>query len=234
MNVQTRPAVRTLSRSRAKAFYDSFGAKQDSQSFYERTALDTLIASSDFPHARSVFEFGCGTAKFAVRLLERHLTAEAEYQGVDISSTMVALAQKRLAPFVPRARVWQIDGDDAWSGFSLPVDRIVTTYVLDLLPEDEIEAFLRGSAAALTTGGRLSIASLTFGKTPLSRVVMAAWRTLFRLSPRITGGCRPVRIADKLSPLDWRIVHRSTVAAFGIASEVIVAIRLEREESRVA
>ncbi len=228
------PALHTLSRSGAKAFYDSFGARQDSQGFYEDAALDDLIAASDLPHAGSVFEFGCGTGKLAARLLEHHLRNDASYEAVDISSTMVHLAQTRLAPFGPRARVRQIDGDDPWRGARLPVDRVISTYVLDLLPDREIDAFLRQSAAALNPGGKLCIASLTFGNTLLTRFVMACWRALFRLSSRTVGGCRPVRIAERLSPDGWSILHRSVISAAGIASEVVVAARREREEPRAA
>ena len=51
----------TLSREDAKAFYDRFGAKLDSQCFYEDRALADLIEHSDFETARHIFEFWCGT-----------------------------------------------------------------------------------------------------------------------------------------------------------------------------
>jgi cyclopropane fatty-acyl-phospholipid synthase-like methyltransferase len=217
--------TRTLSRDRAKAFYDAFGAKQDAQAFYEEKALRELIAHSDFPHAASVFEFGCGTGKLAERLLEHHMRIGATYAGVDLSSTMVTLARTRLARFGERARIEQTDGSDPWRGVVHPVERVVTTYVLDLLPDDEIDAFLSSAMNALVPGGRLSVASLTNGTTIASRVVMSGWRGLFRLSPRIVGGCRPVRMAERLAPRDWNIMHRSTLSAWGIASEVVVAGR---------
>lgn len=56
----------------AKRFYDRFGAKQDLQ-FYEHAALDNLIANSNFEHASSVFEIGCGTGRLAKNLFEKHL-----------------------------------------------------------------------------------------------------------------------------------------------------------------
>src|SRR5215470_1867027 len=45
-----RPYSVTLTTSEARAFYDSFGAKQDMQAFYEDRALGPLIAHSDFQH----------------------------------------------------------------------------------------------------------------------------------------------------------------------------------------
>ena len=61
------PSLLTLQQTRE--FYNQFGAKQDSQSFYERPAIDELIAHSNFSEAHSVFEFGCGTGRFADELL---------------------------------------------------------------------------------------------------------------------------------------------------------------------
>lgn len=94
-----------LTRGEARAFYDKFGSKQDSQAFYEAAALDQLVENSSFATAQSVFEFGCGTGRFAFDLLQRHVPADAVYRGVDISSTMVRLASARLAPFGERAAV---------------------------------------------------------------------------------------------------------------------------------
>ena len=68
-----------LDHSAARAYYDRFGKKLDSQSFYEDPALDELIAHANFGEARSVFEFGCGTGKFAARILESHLPSPAGY-----------------------------------------------------------------------------------------------------------------------------------------------------------
>ena len=76
---------RVLSPSAIRAFYDRFGKKQDSQAFYENPALDDLIGHADFQAAGYVFEFGCGTGRFALHLVERLLPASSRYLGYDIS-----------------------------------------------------------------------------------------------------------------------------------------------------
>ena len=65
----------TLTPSEARTFYDKFGEKQDTQGFYENPALEDLIVHADFQHAQKVFEFGCGTGKFAERLLQAGTSA---------------------------------------------------------------------------------------------------------------------------------------------------------------
>ena len=97
-DISARPHSRTLTTSEARAFYDRFGAKQDKQAFYEDRAIAALIAHADFEHAQSIFEFGCGTGRLAARLLPTPLPDNCHYLGVDISTTMVALARERLRP----------------------------------------------------------------------------------------------------------------------------------------
>lgn len=142
-----------LSHDEAKAFYDRFGARQDKQAFYEDAALDRLVANSRFGEARAVFEFGCGTGRLAERLLARHLPDGAAYTGVDSSATMVALAVERLARWP--AKVTISDG-----GMTLPApgrafDRIVATYVLDLLSEADGQALIAEAHRTLMPGGLL-------------------------------------------------------------------------------
>ena len=218
--------TKALTIDEAKAFYDRFGKKQDAQGWYEDAAVNDLIAASTFDSARRVFEFGCGTGRVALRLLDTCLAGDATYEGVDVSTTMIDIAGGRLREFGGRARVRRVDGNDPFAGMMARPDRIVTTYVLDLLPEEEIARFISRCAEVLEAEGRLCIASLTFGNTLPSRFVSACWRGVFRLSPKTVGGCRPIRLLPFLEANAWTIAHHRVVSRFGVASEVVVAQRL--------
>ena len=158
-----------LTPERARAYYDWFGSKQDSQAFYENPAIDDLIAHAAFDSAEHVLEFGCGTGRFASGLLANYLPQTATYLGVDLSRTMVDLTRKRLAPYDGRAKVVLSDGAVK---FPLPdhsVDRVIFTYVLDLLSETDMQQAIAESLRVLAPGGRLCLASLTTGTTVASR-----------------------------------------------------------------
>jgi SAM-dependent methyltransferase len=99
-----------LEPSEARAFYDRFGKKQNAQAFYEEPVLKNLVDHAHFDAAKKVFEFGCGTGRFADHLLARNLRASATYLGCDLSPTMVRLAKQRLAAHAERAQVVQSDG----------------------------------------------------------------------------------------------------------------------------
>ena len=150
-----------FSRDDARRYYDRAGSFQDKQGFYEDVALDALVAHGGFAAARSVLEVGCGTGRFAQRLLEDHLSASARYVGIDISATMVGLAKGRLAGWSDRAEVRQTGGGFDYAALGGPFDRAVCTYVFDLLSPADIAAALAGIHAALAPGGLLCAAGLT-------------------------------------------------------------------------
>lgn len=211
-----------LSPAGAQAYYDRFGKKQDSQGFYEDPALDELVAHASFQDSGRVFEFGCGTGKFARRLLEKGLPASASYLGCDISPVMVGLAQRRLDVYCERAQVVLSDGAVRFPLPNRSVDRVVSSYVLDLLSEADIERFFCESRRVLTPGGKVCIASLTKGASVPSRIVSSLWMLVFRLGPALVGGCRPIRIDAFVNPKEWQLAHRRVVTAFGVPSEVLI------------
>ncbi len=210
----------------AKRFYDRFGKKQDWQAFYESRAVDELISHADFEHARSVFEFGFGTGSLAKRLLSRYLPQEASYTGIDISTTMVRLAEKRLARWKGRATVNVVDGT---KGMGVPdgsFDRFLSVYVFDLLSSEEISRVLAEARRILVPRGRLCLVSLTRGVTAWCRFVSRSWEFLYRRSPSWVGGCRPIELKEYVSSDQWRIEYRNIVSSFGVTSEIIVASRI--------
>jgi ubiquinone/menaquinone biosynthesis C-methylase UbiE len=213
----------TLKPSEARSFYDRFGKKQDAQGFYEDPAVEELIVHARLAEAESVFEFGCGTGRVAASLLAEHLPASATYLGCDLSQTMVGLARKRLVVYGARARVHKSDGT---MHFPLPdhsVNRVISTYVLDLLPERDIREFLHEAYRVLDAGGRLCLVSLTKGTTFLSRVVSCVWAAAFHLRASLVGGCRPIRLEQHINPEYWFPEYQKVVIAFGVPSEVLVA-----------
>lgn len=215
--------ARLLSRAAAERFYDRFGARQDRQGWYEDAALDDLVRHGDFAAVRTVVELGCGTGRLAARLLRDVLPQEARYLGVDLSGTMVDLTRERLAEWRPRAQVVR---DNAIPPFALEpgtCDRWISTYVLDLLPADEIAEQLAQAQRLLAPDGRLGLVSLTFGQGTLGRTMTALWRGLHALRPQLVGGCRPLRLTDYLPPDQWRILHHAIVQPRGIASEIVWA-----------
>jgi ubiquinone/menaquinone biosynthesis C-methylase UbiE len=212
-----------LDAQAVRRFYDRFGSKQDRQSFYEDPGLDVLVREGDFGQARHVFEFGCGTGRFADRLLSRELPPDARYEGVDLSSTMVDLASQRLGRFPDRAKATRAEGSVRLPLDDASFDRVVATYVLDILADEEIGRFLAEAHRVLRRGGLLCTLALTQGCSLPSRLLARAWSRVHSLRPTLVGGCRPIEVADFLDVSLWRRRHRSVVVAWAVPSEVLVA-----------
>lgn len=218
--------MKFLSREEARRVYDRIGSLQDSQAFYEDAAVDLLVEHGRFEAARRVFEFGCGTGRIAARLLSGPLAADAVYRGVDLSPTMVGLAEARLAPFGPRAQVRLTDGAPPVDEPSGSFDRFVSTYVMDLLSEADIAAVLGEAHRILEPGGLLCLTGLSSGSGPASRAVARIWSAVHALRPSLVGGCRPVDLVPFLAPAAWKVRVHSRVAPFWVPSEVVVAERV--------
>jgi ubiquinone/menaquinone biosynthesis C-methylase UbiE len=223
--------ARFLSHGQTERFYDRFGAKLDTQSFYEMPALRDLAKHLDLKTCRALVEFGCGTGRFAAELLETSLSSQSTYLGVDISRVMVALTNSRLARYGRRAEVRKSDGTSHIDSPDGAFDRFICSYVLDLLPDDEIRTVLREAHRVLMPGGLLGLVSLTNGPTLTSRFVSTLWSKLDRISPWLVGGCRPVEIIRFVASSEWKIDHRKVVTPFGVPSEIVVARRLATPRS---
>lgn len=214
-----------LSHQEARRAYDRIGPLQDSQAFYEDRATNLLLSQGDFRAAQAVFEFGCGTGRFALRLFAEFLSPGARYRGVDVSPRMVSLAQARLAPYSPRAEVRLTEGGPPVDEQPECYDRFLSNYVFDLLSEEDIRAVLREAHRILRPGGLLCLTGLSTGVGGLSRAVATIWSWVQARRAAMVGGCRPIDLLPFLPTTDWHVRKHAKLVTFGITSEVLVAER---------
>ncbi len=154
-----------------------------------------------------------------------HLPEEARYLAVDSSTTMVHLANVRLARFGNRVVVQQTDGSLQFETASGSYDRFVSTYVVDLLSVSDIATLLSEAHRLLTREGRLCLVSGTHGSTGLPRLLTGLWAAVHALRPALVGGCRPLELRTLLPTTHWQITYVNVVTAFGIPSEIVIAER---------
>ena len=217
--------MRTLSHQQARRTYDRIGSFQDSQGFYEDRATSLILQHGDFSSAQSIFEFGCGTGRFAQRLFEEYLPGTAHYRGTDVSPRMVELARRRLEPYSSRAEVILSEGDPPSDEAEASFDRFISNYVFDLLSHEEILAVLGEAHRMLGQDGRLCLSGISSGTGAVSRLVMGMVSRVQSVLPSLVGGCRPVDLLPLLPPSEWEVQYHTKVVAFGIASETVIARR---------
>ena len=217
--------ARFITHEQARRFYDRIGRGQDARPVSERRALDALAAHGDFAGATAAIEFGCGTGRFAARLLREALPSGATYLGLDVSPRMVQLASAAVAPWAGRARVELTDGSVHFPVPDASCDRIVSTYVLDLLSPADAASFVAEARRVLQPAGLLALASLATGRTAPARLVTRLWQAVWNLNPALLGGCRPLQLRTLLDPADWEPLAGSTVSDWFLSSDVLVARR---------
>jgi SAM-dependent methyltransferase len=215
----------TLTHAQARRAYDRIGSLQDTQAFYEDAATGRLLREGSFSSADSVFEFGCGTGRFARRLFDEQLSPTARYRGVDLSPEMVRLATRRLEPYAPRAEVALSEGGPPVDEPSDHYDRFVSNYVFDLLSDEDMRSVVREAHRMLRRDGLLCVSSLSSGVGPASRAVARVFSWVQAHRPSLVGGCRPVELLPLLEHPLWEVEHHAKVVSFAVPSEVIVARR---------
>lgn len=213
-----------LTPEEARTHYDRNVDRQDRQGWYEDDAFARLIAHGNFGRAQAVLEAGCGTGRFAEILLRDHLPDDARYTGVDISPAMLAKAASRLQPFAPRVTLKPGDVTLGITEAHGSADRVIATYLFDLLSPSHSRHLLDEMRRVLRPNGLLCLASLTpetdSGDTTIATQV---WMLVQRLWPWIVGGCRPVQLRRMLDETKWEILAHETVSPRGLTSEVLVA-----------
>ena len=218
------PDTRVFAPEDAKRFYDRFGEKQDKQ-FYERAPLNDLISHADFEHTSSIIELGCGTGRLAARLFEKHLPPMARYAGIDVSTTMVEIASRRLARWSDRATVEQADATTRLAYPDNGFDRFIATYVFDLLPLRSINFVLDEAHRLLRHSGKLCLITSTEGEGIFSGLISRIWKTIYDRRPGLVGGCRPLHLSTMLDRRAWQIEYVHTISSWGICSEIVIANR---------
>lgn len=214
---------RLLTPAQAGRIYDRLAPVMNFSALVEDRATDELLACLAPGQATAIYEFGCGTGHFARQLLRQ--APSARYLGVDVSPGMVARATAALRPWAGRAEVRVSAGGAPVEQGDGSCDRFVSNYVLDLLPETEIEQVLTEAYRMLRPGGLLALASLTQGYTPASRTLMRAWHWLHARQPALVAGCRAITLRDYLPAERWEILHHQRVAPLAVPLEALVARR---------
>ncbi|HEV3232852.1 MAG TPA: methyltransferase domain-containing protein, partial [Candidatus Dormibacteraeota bacterium] len=100
-------------------------------------------------------------------------------------------------------------------------DLVVNSYMLDLLPIEEIPVALAQFRRVLRPGGRLVLSNMTPGAHRRHRV----WDALYARGINLTANCRGVLAAPVLSELGFVDVTREYLAQMLFPTEIVTARR---------
>jgi ubiquinone/menaquinone biosynthesis C-methylase UbiE len=207
---------RSLSPDAARRTYDRLAAYYDWFSLYEAHAKQAALERLALAPGLRLLNVGLGTGKYH-DAIPPALAPGGMAVGLDLAWRMLAQARQRGVDLLVQA-----------DGGGLPFapasfDRLLCTYVLDLVNLAAIPEWLAGFRRALRPGGRMVLLSLTEGVNLPSRGFVALWKAAYAISPLACGGCRPLQLSQMAQQAGFTQVEREVVVQWGVPSELLVA-----------
>jgi demethylmenaquinone methyltransferase/2-methoxy-6-polyprenyl-1,4-benzoquinol methylase len=208
----------TISTNAARHFYDRLGARQDWSARYESRAKVRALELLALTSGQRVLNVGVGTGREQARLLTAVAPGGAAV-GLDLSPVMLQLTQGRTDSPLCEADARSLPF------VSASFDRLLSAYLLDLLPAADLPHLLAEFRRVLKPGGRVALVALTEGIDCSSRMLMGLWKLCYTLRPVTPGGCRPLQLAGMVCQAGFCQVTREVVVQLGMPSEVVIATR---------
>jgi ubiquinone/menaquinone biosynthesis C-methylase UbiE len=212
LEVKTPPAEVPAIYSRMAPVYEAWARLTES------TARRRVLELAAVAPRDDVLEVATGTGVQLVRLAQA--SPEGRTVGVEPSTGMLGKTRSRLDEAGLDRRVELI----AASALELPLpdesfDLVVNSYMLDLLPRDDIPTALSEFLRVLRPGGRLVLSNMTRGERRRHRV----WDWAYARGIVLTANCRGVLAAPVLRELGFADVSREYLTQMLFPTEIVTA-----------
>lgn len=191
----------------------------------ESKARDRAIELAEIKDGQSVFEVAVGTGLAFYEIVKRN--PNGINTGIDLSKGMLKKAGRRLG------RLSEANYSlNTGSAFKLniegeSVDTLVNNYMFDLIPFEDMDKILVEFKRVLKKDGKLILVNMTEGERFGSKL----YDFVYNISPKTMGGCRGVKLADRLQKQGFNVKVREYYQQMFFPSEVILACK---QNGRVA
>jgi ubiquinone/menaquinone biosynthesis C-methylase UbiE len=200
-----------LSGKRIQTLYDSISSIYDLLTRYEKGSLRKALEIANAGEDSVVLEAGFGTGKTVVELAKRAGNT-GEIYALDVSRKMANRTHRTLQRSNLSNRVSLIVGDAEKTSFPDAIfDLVFSSYMLDLIDAAVIPKVLSEFKRVLKPNGRLVLVSLSRGTHWYDN--MKAYEWMYRCSPLLLGGCRPVLLVPYLKELGFKDVSTEYMRA---------------------
>jgi ubiquinone/menaquinone biosynthesis C-methylase UbiE len=196
---------------RIAPIYDLWGRLTESK------ARHRAIELAKIEDGQSILEVAVGTGLAFSEILKRN--PNGTNTGIDLSKGMLARAKKRVSR-LPEANytlkagsAFQLDIEDE------SIDILVNNYMFDLIPFEDMPRIIEEFRRVLKKGGKLILINMTEGE----RLGSKLYDVVYTISPKTMGGCRGVKLADRLKKHGFKVEIREYYQQMLFPSEVILA-----------
>lgn len=198
--------------------YDSLSSIYDLWgNLTESRARNRALELAEIKNGQKILEVAVGTGLAFYEIVKQN--PDGTNIGIDISAGMLKKAQKRLSQLsganyeLKQASAFQLEAEEE------QFDVLINNYMFDLIPFDQMDAVLAEFKRVLKKGGKLVLVNMTIGE----RFGSSIYDFMYRVSPRLMGGCRGIRLSEKLKEHGFNTKLREYHQQCLLPSEVILA-----------
>jgi ubiquinone/menaquinone biosynthesis C-methylase UbiE len=207
-----------ISQSEIPQVYDSLSKTYDIWGkLAETKARNRAIEFADIDDGQKILEVAVGTGLAFYEIVNKN--PNGTNTGIDISQGMLNKAKKRLLSLSGANYQLKIGNAFNIEEETEHFDLLVNSYMFDLIAFDEMDSVLTEFKRVLKKDGKLILVNMTTGETFGSGI----YSLIYRLSPRAFGGCRGVRLSEKLQQNGFQVQTREYHQQLLFPSEVILA-----------
>jgi len=183
----------------------------------ESHARNRALKLAEIKNGQHILEVAVGTGLAFYEIVKRN--PDGTNIGVDISKGMLMRAKERLSKLsdvnyeLKIGNAFRLEEEDE------QFDVLINNYMFDLISFDQMDAVIKEFKRVLKKKGKLVVVNMTKGEKLRSEI----YDILYRLSPKMMGGCRGIRLSKKLQDHGFDVKLREYYQQFLFPSEVILA-----------
>jgi ubiquinone/menaquinone biosynthesis C-methylase UbiE len=207
-----------VSQSEIAALYDKLAGVYDLwAALTESRARNRALDLAEIRDGQAILEVAVGTGIAFLEMVRRN--PHGLNVGVDLSRKMLRGAAQRMKKLDASNYLLTLG-----TAFALPlkgnsIDLLTNSYMFDLARFDDMGVILSEFKRVLKRNGRMVLVNSTKGLKPASRL----YDLVYRLSPKLIGGCRSVAMSGILKDNGFVVQTREYLEQLLLPSEVIVA-----------
>jgi ubiquinone/menaquinone biosynthesis C-methylase UbiE len=193
--------------------YDLWGTLAESK------ARKRAIELANIKDNQSILEVAVGTGLAFKDIVKKN--QNGENYGIDISNGMLNRAKGKMKHI---ASHYVLENGTA---FNIQYnnnyfDIVFNNYMFDLMPLSEMGKILNEFRRVLKQNGKLILINMTEAETYFAQI----YELIYKLSPRLIGGCRGVKLSELIQKNGFRVESREYIQQLLFPSEVIVAYKV--------
>ena len=210
-----------VSQSEIPGVYDSLSTTYDIWGkLAETKARSRALDLADIHDGQQILEVAVGTGLAFYEIVKKN--PGGTNIGIDISTGMLKKAAKRLQSLSGANYRLKIGNAFKIEEESQRFDLLLNSYMFDLIAFNEMDSVLTEFKRVLKKNGKLILVNMTTGESFGSGI----YSLISRMSPKLFGGCRGVRLSEKLMQNGFQVITREYHQQLLFPSEVILALKI--------